>query len=116
MLKVRCINDNWENLPDDSFVRKVLLVGDELPVKGREYIVKGHSFIRGKFGYELEDLDYRPYGVVGTFSVDRFEVVSSKFTPNHICEVTGLLAETKPYYIEIDLDPSLFRKENSDVA
>lgn len=102
MLKVRCINDNWESLPDDSFVRKVLLVGDELPVKGKEYVVKGRSFTGGKSGYELDGLGYRAYGVIGTFNSERFEVVNNKFVPNHICEVTGMLAEAIPYYIEFE--------------
>ncbi len=101
MLKVCCINDNWGDLPEGHFVRKVLLVGDELPVKGRVYEVRAKSFINGKWGYELEGLDYRNYGVIGTFGAARFEIIEDKFVPNHVCQVTGALAYAEKVYIDM---------------
>lgn len=101
MLKVRFINDDWSGLPDGHFIKKVLVVGDPLPVNAGEYAVKSHAFINGSFFYELEGFDYSAYGVIGVFNEKRFETIEDGFAPNHICEVTGELAEARRYYVDI---------------
>lgn len=101
MLKVRLIDDDWSSVPAGSFVEKVLVVGDPLPIKGMDYTVKSKFIHAGEVYYELDGFDYSAYGTIGFFKANRFTIVEQRFVPNHVCEATGFLAEKVIYHIEL---------------
>jgi hypothetical protein len=94
MIKVLCINGDFTNSEIEA-VKNILKVGDThlLPQEGEIYNVIGYSSWHNHSdkkesigGYELDLPDHSQYGVKLCFKKNRFVVVDSAFTPNHIVQ------------------------------
>ena len=83
MMKVKLIDDDFSNCPEDHVLYKVMLVGDEIPEINKIYTVKTIChFKNGILAYELEELDYSAYPNGIAFNSERFEVISNEYVVN----------------------------------
>ena len=108
-MKVRCINDDWSDVPIGSVAHAVLTVGDPMPVKGEIYEVIGTSWVeKEKVAYELAEFDYSNYpGGRLLFKKERFEIVDDSFVPNAVRNIAGMgetLVREERMYISFNFD------------
>lgn len=106
-MKVKCLDDRIDINKVREEIKPILLVGEELPVKGEVYEVEREVHFShtdkddDKVGYVLRGFDFSAYGIDVAFSSKRFEIVEGDGYENRF--IMGDIYKVKEITMVIDV-------------
>ena len=94
---VKCVNDDFSTVYD--LVKPILIVGEEMPIKGNYYEVDEEFYFntkefKGK-SYSLKGLNYSHFGIDLSFKASRFKIVKGDGYQLRMLPETGDIVKSK---------------------